>query len=45
MFDLGDADVAVGVALDVLELGEVVGVDAEHQALGDDRDAVAPAVG
>ena len=39
--DLGDADVAVRVALDVLELGEVLRVDALDDALGDHRDAVA----
>ena len=42
--DLGDPDVAVCIALDVLKLGEVLGVEVEDQALGDDRDAVASAV-
>ena len=42
--DLVDPDVAVRVALDRVEPGEIVGVDAEHHAFGDDRDAVAPAV-
>ena len=42
--DLGDADVAVRVALDVLERCEILRVEVEHHAFGDDRDAVAPAV-
>jgi hypothetical protein len=37
--------VAVGVALDPFQLGQVVGIDAEHDAFGDDRDPVAPSVG
>jgi hypothetical protein len=34
--------VAVRVALDLLELLEVGGIDAEHEPFGDHRDAVAP---
>ena len=42
--DLVDAHVAVRVLLDFVHLGEVGGVDAEHEALGQDGHAVAPAV-
>ncbi len=40
---LGEPDVPVGVALDVGEAGEVVGIEVERQALGNHGDAVAPA--
>ena len=42
--DLGDAHVAVRVALDVLQLGEVVFADVQHDAFADHGDAVAAAV-
>src|SRR5439155_16081068 len=42
---LGDADVPVRIPLDLLEAREVRGFDADHQTLGDHRDAVEPAVG
>ena len=40
--DLVDADVAVGVALGVLDALQVLRLDAQHQPLGDDRDALSP---
>ena len=42
--DLGEPDVAVRVALDVVQLGEILGIEIEHEPFGDDRDAVAAAV-
>ncbi len=39
--DLGDAQVAVGIVFDVGELCELVGIEAEHDTLGDHGDAVA----
>ncbi len=41
---LGEAHVAVRVALDVVQLGEILGIEIEHEPFGDDRDAVAAAV-
>ena len=35
---------AVRVALDVVELREILGVEVEHEPFGDHRDAVAPAI-
>ena len=43
--DLGEARVAVLVARQMTDLGELGGVDTQHDALGDHHDAVAPAVG
>ena len=42
--DLGDAHVAVRVALDIVELREIFRRDVEHDAFGDHRHAVAPPV-
>ena len=42
--DFGESDVAVRVALDVVQLGEILGIEIEHEPFGNDRDAVAAAV-
>ena len=41
--DLGEADVAVLVALDILQLGQLRGIELLDQALGQHRDAEVPA--
>ena len=43
--DLGDADVPVLVALDLLESRELLRIEAEDEPLGEHGDAVAPPVG
>ena len=44
MFTSASRHVAVRVALDVVQLGEILGIQIEHEPFGNDGDAVAAAI-